>query len=148
MPVKPENKHRYPADWPAIRRAAGERAQWKCQHPGCLACQYDVGIWLVQPINRANWQCLAKAETYREARQSAAEASWTLYGDGPGVPRVIVIVLTCAHLDHQPENCDPANLRMFCQRHHLAHDQAHHLATAYATRRARSATPDMFAAQP
>lgn len=145
MPIKPENKARYPANWAEIRQAAGERAQWKCQHPGCLACQYDIGMWLLQPVARANWQRLAKAETYAKARQEAAEASFGLCGDGPGVPRIIVIVLTCAHLDHQPENCDPSNLRMFCQRHHLAHDHQHHQANAQATRRARAGTAELFA---
>jgi hypothetical protein len=32
------------------------------------------------------------------------------------------VVLTVAHLDHQPENCDPANLRAWCQRCHNAYD--------------------------
>lgn len=46
----------------------------------------------------------------------------------------IVIVLTVAHLDHRPENCDPANLRAWCQRHHLAYDAEHHVQTAYMAR--------------
>ena len=32
------------------------------------------------------------------------------------------IVLTVAHLDHTPENCDDENLRAMCQRCHLAYD--------------------------
>jgi hypothetical protein len=36
------------------------------------------------------------------------------------------VVLTIAHLDHQPENCDPENLRAWCQRCHLTYDIEHH----------------------
>ena len=35
------------------------------------------------------------------------------------------VVLTIAHLDHQPENNDPANLRAMCQRCHNKYDVAH-----------------------
>jgi hypothetical protein len=50
------------------------------------------------------------------------------------------VVLTTAHLDHVPENCDDANLRAFCQRCHLAYDRALHSANAAATRAARQTT--------
>jgi len=40
-----------------------------------------------------------------------------------------VVMLTVSHLDHQPWNNDPANLRAMCQRCHLAYDEKHHLAT-------------------
>lgn len=39
------------------------------------------------------------------------------------------VVLTTAHLDHQPENCDPANLRAMCQGCHLHYDKDHHRQT-------------------
>lgn len=45
MPIKHENKHRYPADWQAIRGRILERAKWRCEHPGCKARQYSVGWW-------------------------------------------------------------------------------------------------------
>lgn len=32
------------------------------------------------------------------------------------------VVLTVAHLDHDPRNSDPANLRAWCQRCHLMYD--------------------------
>jgi hypothetical protein len=58
--------------------------------------------------------------------------------------RVAHIVLTIAHLDHTPENCDPANLRACCQRCHLAHDRDQHRQSAYATRRQHHALGDLF----
>lgn len=59
-------------------------------------------------------------------------------------PGLLVIVLTIAHLDHQPENCDPENLRAWCQRHHLAYDAEHHKANAYRTRKDKAQTMEMF----
>ncbi|WP_411078350.1 hypothetical protein [Streptomyces sp. cmx-10-25] len=50
MPIRPENKHRYPADWPAISRAIKTRAGWRCEcegecgrgtHPGRCPNRHD-----------------------------------------------------------------------------------------------------------
>jgi 5-methylcytosine-specific restriction endonuclease McrA len=47
------------------------------------------------------------------------------------------VVLTTAHRDHQPENCDPANLFAACQRCHLRYDADLHRANAAWTRAGR-----------
>lgn len=42
-----------------------------------------------------------------------------------GLPHPITgsrVILTIAHLDHIPENCEPSNLRALCQRCHLTYD--------------------------
>lgn len=145
MPIKAENRDRYPTDWPRISREAKERAGWKCQHEGCNARQYSVGRWLPES-GVLVWKPHADyAATYKEARQFAGEYSFFLFGDGPadGSP-VIVIVLTVAHLNHQPEDCRPENLAAMCQRHHLAYDHEHHQANARATRRGRLAIGELF----
>lgn len=54
------------------------------------------------------------------------------------------VVLTIAHLDHTPENCELANLRAWCQRCHLNYDHEHHQQNAYATRRAGKAAAELF----
>lgn len=58
------------------------------------------------------------------------------------------VVLTVAHLDHDPtHNGTPGNrpnLRLMCQRCHLAHDQDHHIANARRTRRGRRAAAELF----
>lgn len=142
MPIKPENRALYPKDWAAISRAAKERAGWKCQHPGCIAQQYSVGRWIGD-----QWKAHADyAETFGQARVMAAEYAFYLFGDGPapkGEPSVIVIVLTTAHLDHNPTNCAPENLAAMCQRHHLRYDQQHHNETAYATRMANRGNQEL-----
>lgn len=158
MPIKPENRARYPKDWPLVRARILERAGYQCEHPGCGARQYAVGTWeLVAGLWRwlpeqGNGPCDAAGQglswpdlqswSYAQARQFAADLDWAeILGESP---KPIVIVLTVAHLDHQPENCDDENLRAMCQRHHLAHDAEHHKANTQATRRARKAVGDLF----
>lgn len=135
MPIKPEHKALYPADWEAISRAAKERAGWKCQHPGCTCRQYDVGYWEGEVWRISGHFDWAIDGAYQHARQYAAEQQFAHTGDVPDPdPRYIVIVLTTAHLDHDPSNCAPENLAALCQRHHLRYDAKHHAETAYMTR--------------
>lgn len=150
MPIKPENQARYPRDWPRISGEAKVRARWQCQHPGCCARQYSVGRWLPDAAGVLAWKPHADhAESYAQARQFAAEYSFFLFGDEPaGEHPVIVIVLTVAHLNHQPEDCRPENLAAMCQRHHLAYDHEHHRINAWHTRRARQLTGELFELQP
>lgn len=140
MPIRPENRPRYPAHWPALRLHILERAENACEHPGCNAKQYDYGYWRDGRWTRIGGPC----ETYAQARQCAAEEHFARFGDEVGDYKIIVIVLTIAHLDHTPEHCEDSNLRAFCQRHHLAHDHHHHQATAQATRRAKAGTLELF----
>lgn len=55
-----------------------------------------------------------------------------------------VVVLTVAHLDHQPENCADENLRALCQRCHNRYDQKHRQRNAAGTRRAKKHNGELF----
>ena len=57
--------------------------------------------------------------SYADAAQIAA------VNDPDGEERLIVIVLTIAHLNHQPEHNQDDNLQALCQRCHNRHDRAH-----------------------
>lgn len=107
MPIRPENKSRYPRDWKrisrAVRDAAGNRCQGSPAYPDC------------------------RAENGRPHPVTGSR-----------------VVLTVAHLDHQPENCAPENLRAWCQRCHLTYDAAIHARNAAESRRAARAAGDMF----
>lgn len=104
MPIRPENRHRYPPDWPVISlRIRTERAAGRCECHG--RCGTDHG-----------GRCPA------------------LNGEPHPVTGSLVI-LTVAHLDHQPEHVDDANLMAACQRCHLRYDAEHHRQTAARTRR-------------
>lgn len=142
MPIRPENRARYPADWKAISRAALERAGQRCEgspaFPDCRAPNRTLGYWrddvfVVMP---------------RSLRQAGAvKGSEIDCSDGTRI-RIIEIVLTVAHLDHKPENCDPANLRAWCQRCHLHYDRDHHAETRYLTRREGKAVGDLLTESP
>lgn len=47
------------------------------------------------------------------------------------------VVLTVAHLNHDPQDCRPANLKAMCQRCHLRYDAPLHARHAKQTRRRR-----------
>lgn len=134
MPIRPENKSRYPADWPEIRDRILRRALWRCEWPGCEALHRDLGYWL-----HGRFVHLPRA--LRDAGYKRGDV--VACSDGSEI-KIIMIVLTIAHLDHTPENCADDNLRALCQRHHLAYDAEHHKRTAYATRKAAAQTLDLF----
>ncbi len=106
MPIKPENAARYPKDWKAISAKIRARAGGQCE------CEGECGLHRTHPGPR---RCIERhSEPARWAKGR--------------------VVLTVAHLDHQPENCDDANLKAMCQRCHLRYDVPHHRATARQTR--------------
>lgn len=111
MPIKPENRDRYPDDWDEISMSVrSERAGWLCE------CRGECG----------------------------RHKGWC--GAQQGAPHPVTrskVVLTVAHLDHDPENCDLANLRAMCQRCHLSYDAEHHAQTRYMARRCQR-TGEMF----
>lgn len=119
MPIRPENRDRYPKDWAAISaRIRFERAGNRCEECGVpnheLGGRTPDGQW-----HRA-----------RPTGESALGLQWPEPGsewwcDGVhGVVRlrIVRIVLTVAHLDHVPENCADDNLRAWCQRCHNRYD--------------------------
>lgn len=54
------------------------------------------------------------------------------------------VVLTVAHLDHQPENCERENLRAWCQRCHNTYDMPMRRAGIAKRARAAAASSDLF----
>jgi hypothetical protein len=108
-PIRAENRARYPADWPEI----SERIRFE----------------------RAGGRCECAGECGRGTHVGRCPNVHDLAAYGTGSR----VVLTVAHLDHVPENCDDANLRAMCQGCHLHYDREHHAETAAATRRAARA---------
>ncbi len=129
MPIKTENRSRYPKDWPQIRAAILERAGNCCEWPGCGVANRSVGIW--------------KAGVFFKLANSRAEADLAVDAAVNDGEKVSEIVLTIAHKDHTPENCTPDNLAAWCQRHHLAYDMQHHITSSYMTRRAKARTMEL-----
>lgn len=104
MPIRPENLARYPKNWKQISQEIR--------------------------FGRAGGRCECLGECGRGTHEGRCPNlhGGTAYGTGSKV------VLTTAHLDHTPENCDPENLRAFCNGCHLHYDKDHHAETAARTR--------------
>jgi 5-methylcytosine-specific restriction endonuclease McrA len=81
MPIRPENKSRYPKNWSSIRAKVIARA---------AVCEW------------------CGAQNYKPHHVTGSK-----------------VILTIAHLDHQPENNDLSNLRALCQRCHNRYDAEH-----------------------
>lgn len=94
MPIKPENRKRYPANWK----------------------------WISETIRfkRAHGYCECGGECSVHQNLCNAKHGWPHPITGSSV------VLTVAHLDHQPENNSFDNLKAMCQRCHLNYDLQHH----------------------
>jgi hypothetical protein len=90
--------------------------------------------------DRAAWRCECKGECGRGTHGGRCPNRHGLPAYGTGSK----VVLTTAHLDHVPENCDPDNLKAMCQACHLHYDRHHHAQTAYKTRRRGRASKDLF----
>lgn len=103
MPIRPENVKRYPANWEEIRKQILLRAADRCEGEGCGVSNHAYGY---REGSRFVFVSYNKDEAVRKE----------------GTRKLIRIVLTIAHLDHVPENCDPANLRAWCQQCHNRYD--------------------------
>lgn len=88
-----------------------------------------------------NWKEISEFIRFERADNKCEECGAVNYEPHPDTGSRVV--LTVAHLDHTPENCDPDNLKALCQRCHLHYDRFIHL-----TNRVRCQnTPDMFSGQ-
>lgn len=138
MPISPENRARYPANWQEIRAhilaRAGNRCE-KCKAPNheriARGCDND-----------ANTYMLDTADVYdADTGQHLGQCRMSDYS----VARMVDVVLTIAHIhDPDPANCADENLMALCQRCHNKHDAPMRAVNARATRRARLAAGDLF----
>ena len=92
MPIRPENKDKYPKNWKQLSTGLKEEAGWRCE------------------------SCFAK------------------HGE-PHPETGSIVILTTAHLDHNPANCARENLRVWCQKCHNTYDAPHRAAGVKARRR-------------
>lgn len=113
MPIKKENKDRYPENWKEIRQKILERAENKCEFCGipnksiivykdgkvskvARPRDFDYEVWGSVGKNYTAADCKGKLHKYKNS----------------------LVVLTIAHLDQTPENCEEDNLRALCQKCH------------------------------
>lgn len=143
MPIRDENKARYPKDWPQISKAIRERAGQKCEK-----CGVSNGEEILRGTSEDYFpaQCYAivcgiGAHVYNADTGAVLDAVPVSHLQGW---KPVKVVLTVAHLDHQPENCDPDNLRAWCQRCHNAYDAPMRRAGIKSRAKANMAIGDLF----
>ena len=137
MPIRDENKARYPKDWPQISKAIRERAGQRCEK-----CAAPNGALILREFNEYGHVYITQ-----EDRMFAADNGSLLgraYFAARDYTKAVKVILTVAHLDHQPENCDPENLRAWCQRCHLAYDAPMRRAGIKSRAKANRAIGDLF----
>lgn len=105
----PVDYSKYPADWKDISLSIRKRSGGQCE------CQGECGLHKTNPGPR------------RCCERNGEPAKWA---KGK-------IVLTVAHLNHDPMDCRPDNLKAMCQRCHLRYDAPHHAANSARTREAK-----------
>ncbi len=105
----------YPKDWEKIAAKVKEQAGYRCQ-------QCD------RPCRkpREPWEDFAarilKTEAPKWFLQTWDEVHDDETGEWGSVERPQRFTLTVAHLDHNPANCDPSNLKALCSGCHLRYD--------------------------
>ena len=107
---------RYPKDWRVISQRIKARSDGRCE------CEGECGLHRTHPGPRRCLEVHGTAATWARGR----------------------IVLTVAHLNHQPEDCRDENLKAMCQRCHLRYDITHHQINAARTRRLAKRNRELF----
>jgi hypothetical protein len=114
MPILPENRNRYPKDWPQIsRRIRFERAQGRCECEG--ECGLDHG-----------GRCKA------------------VNGEPHPVTLSRVVLTVAHLPGREVEQCGDDDLKAMCQRCHLIMDKDIHRRNRANTVRRRKASGDLF----
>ncbi|MGI9251339.1 MAG: hypothetical protein ACR2PR_09085 [Pseudohongiellaceae bacterium] len=87
------------------------RAEMKDKYPK----NWKAISWVIRSV-RAGWRCEGSPK-YPDCRAAHGEPHPTTGN---------MVCLTVAHLNHNPADCRPDNLRAMCNRCHLVYDAAHH----------------------
>lgn len=132
MPIKPHLRKFYRGAWAAVRARILERAGHCCErcgkpnHTWVAVMRDGTGRWCEGGAKRGQWRDQVGRRIARPTLRELTEA------------RQVWVVLTIAHLNHLAGDDRDENLQALCQRCHLAHDQAWHVAQARRTRAARA----------
>lgn len=134
MPISKANRALYPKNWKEIRARVMSRA--------CVPVPEHLPGDLVKVRHVSRCECLGECGLHRTTpgprRCIELHGFMGEFTDGR-------IVLTTAHLDHDPTNNDMSNLKALCQRCHNRYDQPHRQRNAAKTRHGRKATGELLA---
>ena len=136
MPIRPDMRPFYPANWPAISSAIRFGRAGGC----CEYCGKAHGAH-VRQLRDGRWT--AGDGIWREARGRTARAPDMLdYGEIRAWKRPVV--LACCHARHDPRDSDPSLLVAACNACHLRLDREWHRRQRWVTWRSRYAIGDLL----
>lgn len=136
MPIRPQYRWLYPIDWRELSTMIRfERANGRCEHCGRPHGQ------IVIHLGDGRWWD-AEGEAWRDGRGRILRRG--LQSASFSEIRSTRVYLATAHLDHDPANNRPRNLKAFCQRCHMLHDHDEHRRQRWLTLRMRKALGDLF----
>lgn len=130
-PIRPSERARYPPDWADIRARILKRADGRCE-------------FLCADGSRCDAPDLELIFRYKNNPEKWRTPNGNDCGETDPDCRGVKVVLTVAHLNHQPEDCSDENLKAGCQLHHLRYDAKHHQTNAAWTRRAQKKNQELF----
>jgi hypothetical protein len=136
MPIRPQFRWFYPIDWRELSIVIRfERAKGRCErcarpHGQIVICFGDGRWW---DAECGGW----RDGQGRPLRHGPETISLTEI-------RSTRVYLATAHLDHDPANNRPRNLKALCQRCHMLHDQNEHRRQRWLTLRMRKSFGDLF----
>ena len=126
----PINYSKYPDNWlTEIRPSVLLRAKNCCEK--CLVANYKL-------ILRGTWNgvnCYQDDDGRIFNADNGEYMDSTYLGEVHSTNKLIKVILTVAHLDHNIDNNDLENLRAWCQRCHLRHDADFHKANRAVSRK-------------
>ena len=135
MPIRKELQWYYPIDWSQISAMVRfERAAGRCER-----CSRPHGHTIYH-LGDGRWFD-PEAEIWRNDGGEPIEVP--PYSDYTNL-QTTKVVLAAAHLDHNPGNNRPRNLKALCQRCHLLHDRREHRRRARITILKRRALGDLL----
>lgn len=144
MPIRAERMALYPGgsirsrEWHSIRKRIGERSGWRCEVCGAphmkmvarghyRGCEAYIVLETCEVFCAESGLLMAKLRCTSDFKAT----------------KVLKIVLTVAHLNHDERDNRDENLAHLCQRHHLRLDAKYHAQNAARTRRRRGRQLDL-----
>lgn len=144
MPIRPENRGLYPRDWPQIRARIRTRSGGKCErcgvpHAVTVFRRDRAGAWFND--TDGTWRSPDDGRVIGDASSTSSNPH---YLESIGEARAVPIILTCAHVDHNPRHCADVNLLDLCQQCHNRHDALDRARGRKERDRAQRALGDLF----
>lgn len=140
MPIKPENKALYGPCWSMVSQEVREMAHQRCQN--CGVKNGSVVVRGRAGTRHEGYFLTQSGGLYCD--DGGGLQGYMDFMDFCGRDKSTKIVLTVAHLDHDPRNLDLNNLRAWCQACHLRYDAKLHQANAAETRRKKLGNGELF----